>query len=145
MADDVVYIRHRGAEFRAFYAPTGMVGRWTTEKATQVAAHARLLAPKPGLGEGYATGELAREIKTDSAKVGRRGPEAGVISDTDHAVFVHEGTAPHTIKPRFAKKLVFFWRKAGRVVSFDSVKHPGTKPNPYLVKALRAVFGGPGR
>lgn len=145
MANDVVYVHHHAAEFRAFRAPSGMVGRWTHGQAQRVAAHARLLAPKPGQGHGYATGETALSIRASASTIGRSGPEATVSSSTDHAVFLHEGTPPHTIKPRLAKKLVFFWRKAGQVVFRDSVRHPGTKAQPFLVKALRAVFGGPGR
>jgi hypothetical protein len=145
MADDVVYVRHLPAEFHAFKSPDGICGRWTKEQAEKVAAHARLLAPKPGQGRGYATGELAGSIRSSAVTVGRKGPESTVSAGTDHAVFVHDGTEPHTIKPRFAKKLVFFWRKAGRVVSRNSVHHPGTPANPFLSKALQAVFGGPGR
>lgn len=145
MANDVVYVRHRPAEFQAFRSPTGMTGRWTLEQGHKVAAHARLLAPKPGQGRGYATGETALSIRVDGPTLGRSGPEVVVKSTTDHAVFVHEGTPPHIIKPRIKEQLVFFWRKAGRVVFKDSVRHPGTKANPFLVKALRAVFGGPGR
>lgn len=142
--NDVVYIHHTPVEYRAFRSPVGMTGKWTREQAEKVAAHARLLAPKPGQGS-YATGETALSIKVNGPTIGRAGPEAVVVSDTDHALFVHEGTEPHTIKPRRANQLVFFWRKAGRVVFRDKVRHPGTKANPFLVKALRAVFGGPGR
>lgn len=144
MAKDVVYVRHRPVEYHAFRSPTGLVGRWTTEQAEKVAAHARLLAPKPGQGRGYATGELAREIRSEPATIGRSGPEARVVSPTGHAKFVHEGTAPHIIKPT-VKQTALFFRKAGRAIYTDLVKHPGTRANPYLVKALRAVFGGPGR
>jgi hypothetical protein len=145
MANDVVYVHHRGAEYNAFRAPTGMSGRWTKAQTEKVAAHARLLAPKPGLGKGYATGETATSIKSSAVSTGRTGPEATVLSDTDHAVFVHEGTAPHIIKPRFASKLVFFSRGAGKVIFDSKVFHPGTKANPFLVNALREIFGGPGR
>ena len=145
MANDVIYVHHRAAEYRAFRSPTGMTGRWTLEQANKVATHARLLAPKPGQGRGYATGETALSVKVDGPTVGRTGPEARVLSSTDHAVFLHEGTPPHEIKPRFANKMVFFWRRAGRVVFRDRVWHPGTRANPFLVNALRAVFGGPGR
>lgn len=145
MADEIIYVRHRIPEYSAFRSPNGMVGRWTLEQANKVAAHARLLAPKPGQGRGYATGETLATIRVDGPSIGRTGPEATITSGTDHAVFLHEGTPPHSIKPRYAKKLVFFWRKAGRVVFSDGVRHPGTKANPFLVNALRAVFGGPGR
>lgn len=142
---DVVYTRHRPVEQFEFRSPNGMVGRWTTKKAKEAATLAIGAAPKPGQGEGYATGELALDIRPERATVGRSGPESRVISATEHAVFVHEGTPPHVIRPRRAKKLVFFWRKAGRVVYAKSVRHPGTQGNPYLVKALRQLFGGPGR
>jgi hypothetical protein len=142
---DVTYVRHRIPEFQAFEAPTGMVGQWTAQRAAQVAAHAISLAPKPGQGRGYATGETAASIRVHGPTRGRSGPEATVSSNTDHALFVHEGTKPHTIKPRLAPKLVFFWRKAGRVVQKNKVFHPGTPANPFLLKALRTVFGGFGR
>lgn len=144
MAKDVVYVRHRPQEFQAFRAPTGMVGRYTTRQAQNVATHARVFAPKPGQGKGYATGETAANIKTSRTVVGRRGPEADIVADTDHAIHVHEPTHAHIIKPRFASKLVFFTRTGGKVFA-EKVFHPGTKGNPFLVKALRAVFGGPGR
>lgn len=144
MAKDVVYIHHKPAEFRAFRSPTGMTGRWTTEQTEKVAAHARLVAPKPGQGKGYATGETAANIKTSRTVAGRRGPEADVIADTDHAIHVHEPTHAHVIKPRFAAKLVFISRTGGKVFA-DKVFHPGTRGNPFLVNALRKVFGGPGR
>jgi hypothetical protein len=142
---DVEYIHHRPVEFKAFYSPRGMVGSWTKDRGNQVAAHAALIAPKPGQGKGYATGELASNIRVKGPVVGRRGPELDVVSSTNHSVFVHEGTPPHTIKAKPGKKMVFFWRKAGRVVFADKVRHPGTPANPFLVKALRAVFGGPAR
>lgn len=146
MADkDVIYVRHPRAEFNAFRAPTGMTGRWTKEQAEKVAAHARMFAPKPGQGKGYATGETAASVRVRGPVIGRSGPEVDVLSSTDHATFVHEGTPPHIIKARLAKKMVFFMRKAGRVIFDDKVFHPGTPANPFLVKALRAVFGGPGR
>lgn len=145
MPKDVVYVRHRPAEFRAFRSANGMTGRWTHSKAEQVATHSIAGAPKPGQGKGYATGELASNIYAERPKVGRRGPENDVVSNTDHSVFVHDGTPPHIIKPRLKEQLVFFWRKAGRVVFKDSVRHPGTAANPFLVNALRKVFGGPGR
>jgi hypothetical protein len=145
MAKDVVYIRHPPAEARAFHSPNGMVGRWVTKKTHEVAAHSIAQAPKPGQGRGYATGELARGISPERTVVGRKGPESRVVSGSDHSVFVHEGTAPHVIRPRRKEQLVFFWRKTGHVVFRDMVRHPGTPSNKFLLNALRAVFGGPGR
>jgi hypothetical protein len=145
MADVVFYEHHRAVEAKAFQSPVGMVGRWTGRKAVDVAAHAKLVAPKPGQGRGYATGQLAANIRSSAPTVGRKGPEADVVSSTDHSLFVHEGTAPHIIRARPTKKLMFFWRNAGRIIFDSEVHHPGTPSNPFLVKALRNVFGGPGR
>lgn len=143
MAKDVIYVRHRPIEVKAFRSPQGMVGQWTAKKAQEVAVVSRAEAPKPGQSKGYATGETATTIKVKGPTAGRKGPEAEIVSGTDHAFDLHEGTAPHTIKARPGKKLVFFG-KAGRVIA-DKVFHPGTKANPFLVRALRKVFGGAGR
>jgi hypothetical protein len=145
MAKDVIYVRHRVPENIAFRSPNGLVGNWLTKKTGQVAAHAITHAPKPGQSRGYATGELARKIKPERTVAGRTGPESRVVSGADHSVFVHEGTAPHVIRPRRKDQLMFFMRKAGHVVFTDGVKHPGTSANKFLLKALRTVFGGPGR
>jgi hypothetical protein len=58
---------------------------------------------------------------------------------------VHEGTEAHTIKAKPGGKMMFFFRKAGRIIFDDKINHPGTPANPFLVNALKAVFGGPGR
>jgi len=49
--------------------------------------------------------------------------------------FVTEGTRPHEIKPVNAKALRFVI--GGVVVFAKSVKHPGTKANPYHRRTLR--------
>lgn len=56
-----------------------------------------------------------------------------------YAYWHHEGTKPHVIAARVAPYLVFYWKKVGRVVRFKSVNHPGTKPNRFLVNALRVL------
>jgi hypothetical protein len=63
-----------------------------------------------------------------------------VVAEDEIALWHHEGTRPHTIRARRKPLLVFFWPKAGRVVSFKQVNHPGTKPNRFLTKPLRAVL-----
>lgn len=67
-----------------------------------------------------------------------RGVAVGVgVYDVDYALMHHEGTPPHPINARDARHpLVFFWARAGGVVSFRHVNHPGTKPNKYLADAL---------
>jgi len=147
MANHVIYEHHRDAEFRAFRSPTGMAGQWALEQANKVAMHARALAPAPGRSE-YATGRTVNSIRAGAPTIGRSGPEVTVGAHTGYAVFLHEGTLPHKIKARptnLGNKMVFFWRKVGRLVFPKEVNHPGTAANPFLVKALQAVFGGFGR
>ena len=147
MSNHVIYEHHRDAEFRAFRSPTGMAGQWALEQANKVAMHARALAPAPGRSK-YATGETVNSIRADAPTIGRSGPEVTVGAHTDYAVFLHKGTLPHKIKTRLTnlgKEMVFFSLKLGMVVSPAEVDHPGTAANPFLVKALQAVFGGFGR
>lgn len=74
-------------------------------------------------------------------------PAVIVGSEDPIALFHHEGTQPHPIVAVRApgRHLVFFWKKVGHVVAFGpppkGVNHPGTKPNRFLVNALRAVGG----
>lgn len=50
--------------------------------------------------------------------------------------FIQQGTRPHTIAPRRARMLRFYWPKAGSVVFARRVQHPGTKPNQFYQRAL---------
>jgi len=52
--------------------------------------------------------------------------------DTDYAEVVVYDTRPHVIKARNAQALRFNWPKAGGVVYFKQVHHPGTKGNPWF-------------
>ena len=68
----------------------------------------------------------------------RTGPTglSGVIWCDHHAVhFVLRGTRKHLIRPRRAKALHFY--VDGTEVFTRLVRHPGTKPNPFLQRALR--------
>jgi hypothetical protein len=59
-------------------------------------------------------------------------------SNLPYAYLHHEGTLPHVIKPsagRANKPLVF--RKGTVLIHTSIVRHPGTKPNPYLRNQLR--------
>lgn len=54
------------------------------------------------------------------------------------ALLHHEGSRPHLITPHHGRALRF--KSRGRVVYARVVLHPGTRPNPYLVTALREVI-----
>ena len=63
-----------------------------------------------------------------------------VIVKRNYGIFVHEGTKPHIIRP--VRKKVLAWRvrtqgKLGKDYVFAKVvNHPGTKPNPFLLRAV---------
>lgn len=54
-----------------------------------------------------------------------------------YGFYVRSGTRPHVIRPVRAKALRFF--VGGRPVFARRVNHPGTKPNPYHVRAYEQV------
>lgn len=58
-----------------------------------------------------------------------------VIADTTYALDHHNGTPPHWITPNSQRVLRF--KSGGRVVFAQQVWHPGTRPNPFLLRALR--------
>lgn len=73
--------------------------------------------------------------------IGGTNPRVEVGSSDPIALWHHEGTRPHVIRARRAPLLVFFWPRVGRVVAFEKVNHPGTKPNRFLLNALRVLRG----
>lgn len=54
-----------------------------------------------------------------------------------HAMFVHWGTKPHTIKPKNKKMLR--WANGGRFHFAKAVQHPGTKADPWFTRAAAMV------
>jgi hypothetical protein len=87
---------------------------------------------------GVRTGALRASI------VGRHlgnftGQYLWIGSSQSHALAHHEGTKPHIIRPREAKALRF--TKGTSVIYTTMVRHPGTKPNPYLSRQLHHFRG----
>jgi len=84
---------------------------------------------------GVRTGRLQRSIhKKHLGNV--TGQYLWIGSNVHYALAHHEGTKPHIIAPKKRKELVF--RSGSRVlVHTPVVKHPGTRPNPYLRAQLR--------
>lgn len=122
--------------------PQGPVYRRLIEDAERVKVEAQRLVgvhqPVPGERRSRRPGTLRDSI------VKRPAMEGDTItfvvgSDDPIALLHHEGTQPHVIAARRKPRLVFFWPKVGRVVSFKRVNHPGTKPNRYLTDALRVL------
>jgi len=82
------------------------------------------------------TGELKGSIRPQEVR--RTGPwrlETGVAAVAAHAVYVHEGTRPHVIRPRNARALRF--EAGGRIVFAKRANHPGQRAQPFLAEAVR--------
>lgn len=58
-----------------------------------------------------------------------------ITGDTRYAYYHHRGTKPHIITGSLE------FRSGGRMVHTRVVHHPGTKPNPFLSRALPAFMG----
>lgn len=102
----------------------GRTERKLAERTARVARYAEQEAP----------GTMGQYI-TWKIQPGPRGLQ-GVIQCSHPAVrFVIEGTRPHLIRPRRAKALRF--EVGGRVTYAKVVRHPGTRANPFLQRALR--------
>ncbi|GAS98799.1 Gp22 [Mycolicibacterium canariasense] len=84
------------------------------------------------------TGNLGRTIgEGDIRTVGPRTVTGSVHATADYALYVHEGTRPHVIRPRNAAVLRF--EVGGRTVFARLVRHPGTKARPFLRNAGERV------
>lgn len=100
--------------------PGGIVRNDLEKRARKVAKAARAGAP----------GSMKRKIKTDTSS-------GHVRVECTHpaAIFVIKGTRRHIIRPRHKQVLKF--KIGGRTVFAKVVNHPGTKPNDFMVRALR--------
>ncbi|WP_326597126.1 hypothetical protein [Streptomyces sp. NBC_01803] len=58
-----------------------------------------------------------------------------IVCDHPATRYVLDGTRPHVIRPRRRQALRF--EVGGRTVFAAYVRHPGTRPNPFLTRALR--------
>lgn len=91
-------------------------------------------------GGPYSTGRLKGSINWSLT---RNQPGSGVTavsgSELIYARSVHEGQPAREIIPVRAPRLVFYWRRVGRLVRLPRVSHPGTSAQPYLTDALKTV------
>ncbi len=84
------------------------------------------------------TGRLANSIGSSIRESPNRVKgEAG--TRVKYGLVVHDGAKAHTIKPRRAKALRFYWERVGGVVILKSVRHPGVGATPYLTSSLLSV------
>jgi HK97 gp10 family phage protein len=84
------------------------------------------------LGAPWRTGKLVGSIIKDIAE-----GEASISALASYAIYVEKGTAPHEIRPVNASVLAF--EVGGGVVFTRLVRHLGTKPNPFMQRAVEAA------
>ncbi|QKW06929.1 hypothetical protein HUT18_11525 [Streptomyces sp. NA04227] len=115
----------QGRLARALNARGGIAERILARRTRRVADIARREAP----------GRMGSYIDW-KVQPGARGLEGVIVCDHPATLFVLYGTRPHIIRPRRAKALRF--DAGGRTVFAAVVHHPGTRPNDFLGRALRA-------
>lgn len=111
----------------------GPVGRYVDSRARLVLAEAQRLVP-------VRTGTLLMSLRTQRRR-GARGPAvdviAGVPGITNYLSVILFGSPPHIIRARRRKALRFI---GSRGLTFAAqVRHPGTRPRPFLTDALRVL------
>lgn len=87
---------------------------------------------------GKRTGALSRSIHVQMTSAAS-GLVVRIGSDNKIALLHHEGTRPHIIRARNARALVFYMN--GNLVFAQSVRHPGTRANPYLQRGMALAIG----
>ena len=80
-------------------------------------------------GAPWKTGWLAQSIVKRIEEY-----EAYIEALAPHAKYVVKGTSPHEIRPVNSSVLAF--EVAGRMVFTPLVRHPGSKPNPFMQRAV---------
>lgn len=126
-----------------------MVGGYIRKTTIKAAAETRLEAPAPGRAPrnrtriNYATGRLS--LVGITFGFGKWGTEleGRVIAIPKYAIYVHNGTVPHIIKPKRHEYLKFSWKKIGGATVYSKgVKHPGTAANDFMLRALKKATKG---
>ncbi|MFJ2882483.1 hypothetical protein [Streptomyces sp. NPDC087272] len=113
-----------GRVARALRLRNGVVGRRLAERTARTARIAEREAP----------GSMGRYVSW-KVEDGPHGLQGVIICDHPATRYVLDGTRPHVIRPRRARALRF--QSGGGVVFAARVTHPGTRPNNFLVRALR--------
>lgn len=86
-----------------------------------------------------ASGQLRNSIRTEDVRITGMVARTGVVADKDYAAPVHDGSKPHIIRAKNKKSLAF--KMGGRTVFAKQVKHPGSRPRPFLLDATREAAG----
>lgn len=123
---------------RLLRSETGPVGHLMQREAERVTQEAKRLCPVSPVGASdHPSGQLRSSIGWTLGKHDRD-LAVEVRAETDYALYVEVGTRPHTISSHGDYPLR---DRKGRVFG-RTVKHPGTKAQPYLRPALDVLRHG---
>lgn len=95
----------------------------------------------------YTRGRLAESINIDGPYIELTRVRGSVGSNLHYAELVNSGAGLHgpkgakyLIRPNPPKRFLrFYWRRLGRTVALERVRHPGQRGKRYLTDALREV------
>jgi len=140
MITATVRVSVRSNELRA---QVGRDARKFVDRVTEaLERRAKELAPRE-------SGNLRRSIRNEKARlVGGTRATGRVTALSPYAAYQHEGTGlrgprHRIIRPKRAKALRFFWRKAGGIVFFKFVRGSSRPPSKFLVRAVQDVLSAP--
>jgi len=105
-------------------------GKLVLQTSRRTLNRGRVLSP-------WDTGNLRASHTMLIRRLKRRKVVGRVSTRVKYALAVHEGAAPHVIRPKRKKALRF--KIGGRTVIVRSVRHPGNPARPWLRQAMTEV------
>jgi hypothetical protein len=144
---DATFVPDVAGWAHAFKSRGGLVGQYIAGVTDDVAAAIQVAAPGPGkipfnrTGRWFGTGKTQMSIKDRVDADGFGEVEGSVWTTSESVPFILHGTKPHIIKPKKpGGRLRFYWWRTGRVMHLKIVHHPGTIPNDFMTRGLKAGF-----
>jgi hypothetical protein len=128
MTTTVVYRANRAGIDHLLYDRSGPVQLFVANTGRKIEGNARRRV-------GVKSGETKASIGSRLTPGRPKGYNLEVFATSKVALMHHDGTRAHIIRPRNAKVLRF--TVGGAVVFAQEVHHPGTKPNRFLLDAMK--------
>lgn len=149
-----VWVWHEPQFRHVFKSWEGPVGDHVDRIAKHTVFLGRTFVGKEYAGESTrsGTGKLAAALRVAHRFAPNGDVEARAGANPSgrkigYAIWHHEPTGTHAGKAKYPitprpprQKMVFYWRKQGRVVAMSRVMHPGSAGQFYLTRALRIAM-----
>lgn len=118
----------------------GDVGRFVLSRVIEFEDVVRTNAPyRPEAPGPHLADSIGHEIEPDVDKLSvliGANPDQNIRG---YAIIVHEGSRPHEIRPRPPNRRLKF-RVGGKTVYATRVFHPGTAPDPFLMRWIEILM-----